>query len=85
MVYDFDKVTDRRNTHALKWTVGENELPMWVADMDLETAPAVQEAILKRASHGIFGYDRYVLIDIDNGDVQIMPQNAVKDVVPFEA
>lgn len=31
------------------------------------------------------GNDRYVLIDIDNGDVQIMPQNAVKDVVPFEA
>jgi len=56
MAYDFDKVTDRRNTHALKWTVGENELPMWVADMDFETAPTVQEAILKRASHGIFGY-----------------------------
>lgn len=31
------------------------------------------------------GNDRYVMIDIDNGDVRIMPQNAVKDVVPFEA
>lgn len=30
------------------------------------------------------GNDRYVLIDIDNGDVQIIPKNAVKDVVPFE-
>lgn len=29
------------------------------------------------------GNDRYVLIDIDNGDVRITPKNAVADVVPF--
>ncbi|MCD8107464.1 MAG: pyridoxal phosphate-dependent aminotransferase [Oscillospiraceae bacterium] len=54
--YDFDKVIDRRNSDSLKWDVGENELPMWVADMDFETAPAIIEAIKTRASHGIFGY-----------------------------
>ena len=32
--YDFDQITDRRNTGSLKWDVAENELPMWVADMD---------------------------------------------------
>ena len=32
--YDFDTVVDRRNTGSLKWDVRENELPMWVADMD---------------------------------------------------
>lgn len=40
----------------MKWDVSENELPMWVADMDFETAPEVKEAIRKRAQHGAFGY-----------------------------
>ena len=56
MKYDFDKITDRRNTTSLKWDVAENELPMWVADMDFETAPAVKASIVKTAEHGIFGY-----------------------------
>ncbi len=56
MVYDFDRKIDRRNTNSLKWNVGEEELPLWVADMDFETAPPVKDAILKRAAHGIFGY-----------------------------
>lgn len=56
MKYDFDKPTDRRNTYSLKWDVKEGELPMWVADMDFETAAPVLEAIKKRAEHGIFGY-----------------------------
>ena len=34
MKYDFDTVVDRRNTDSEKWNVRENELPMWVADMD---------------------------------------------------
>ena len=42
-MYDFDKIIDRRNTNSLKWEVGENELPMWVADMDFETAPEIKE------------------------------------------
>ena len=52
----FDKPVKRRGTGSLKWDVAENELPMWVADMDFETAPPVKEAILKRAEHGVFGY-----------------------------
>lgn len=56
MPYDFDKQINRRNTNSLKWDVKENELPMWVADMDFETAPEIQAAIRKRAAHGIFGY-----------------------------
>ncbi|MBP5270656.1 MAG: pyridoxal phosphate-dependent aminotransferase [Clostridia bacterium] len=54
--YDFDTVYDRRSTDSVKWAVGENELPMWVADMDFRTAPEVLEAIAARAEHGIFGY-----------------------------
>ena len=56
MTFDFDTVTERRGTGSEKWNVGENELPMWVADMDFPTAPAVIQALEKRAAHGIFGY-----------------------------
>lgn len=34
MQFDFDRITDRRNTGSLKWDAAEAELPMWVADMD---------------------------------------------------
>ncbi len=56
MPYNFDEPVNRRNTHSLKWDVKEQELPMWVADMDFQTAPDIQEAIRERAAHGVFGY-----------------------------
>lgn len=40
MPYDFDRLTDRRQSHSMKWDVPEQELPMWVADMDFETHSA---------------------------------------------
>ena len=52
MDYQFDKPINRRGTLSMKWEVGESELPMWVADMDFETAPEIHEAIRKRAEHG---------------------------------
>ncbi|MCD7889048.1 MAG: pyridoxal phosphate-dependent aminotransferase [Oscillospiraceae bacterium] len=54
--YDFNRITDRRNSDSVKWDVGENELPMWIADMDFPTAPSIIEAIKTRAAHGIYGY-----------------------------
>ena len=56
MPYNFDEPVNRRNTHSLKWDVKEQELPMWVADMDFQTAPEIQKAIRERAAHGVFGY-----------------------------
>lgn len=56
MSYDFDTLIDRRSTFSVKWDVLENELPMWVADMDFKTAPEIIDALEKRVSHGIFGY-----------------------------
>ena len=56
MKYDFDTMTDRRGVGSLKWDVPERELPMWVADMDFETAPEIIEALKNRVEHGIFGY-----------------------------
>ena len=56
MEYNFSKLTNRFNTNSLKWDVKENELPMWVADMDFETAPEIIEAISNKVKLGIFGY-----------------------------
>ncbi len=56
MTYDFDTLVDRRGTNAMKWNVEPGELPMWVADMDFMTAPAIVEAVKARAEHGIWGY-----------------------------
>ena len=57
-----DAEVDRRGTNCEKWDRcgeyfgRENLLPMWVADMDFRTAPAIAEAIAKRAEHAIYGY-----------------------------
>ena len=56
MKYNFDEVINRRHTDSLKWDVAENELPMWVADMDFAPAPAIREAIVSKAADGIYGY-----------------------------
>lgn len=58
MTYDFDKIVDRRGTNCVKWDEVEeiDVVPMWVADMDFETAPCVQRALLERMQHGCFGY-----------------------------
>ncbi len=59
---DFDKMIDRRNTRCLKYDFAkrrglpEDVLPLWVADMDFETSSYVQDALIERAKHGIFGY-----------------------------
>lgn len=59
MKYDFDKTIDRRATNSYKWdSAPEGVLPMWVADMDFRTAPAIIDALQKRVTHGIFGYTR---------------------------
>ncbi len=57
---DFDKPIDRRGTDSYKWdsAAREDVLPLWVADMDFRTAPAIIEALRRRVEHGIFGYTR---------------------------
>jgi cystathionine beta-lyase len=57
MKYDFDKEINRLNTHSYKWDLlGEEYLPLWVADSDFKVAPAVIARLQKRLDHGIFGY-----------------------------
>ena len=54
--YNFDAPVNRRGTDSMKWDVAENELPMWVADMDFQTAPEIIEALQQRVAEGVFGY-----------------------------
>ena len=60
MKYDFDTIIPRRGTNSYKWDTPEEEnvLPMWVADMDFRTAPAIVKALQKRVAHGVFGYTK---------------------------
>ena len=62
MKYDFDKIINRTNTNSEKydfadeWGVPKDALPMWVADMDFQTAPCIIEAMHENLNLGIFGY-----------------------------
>lgn len=58
--YNFDELINRFNTNSYKWDSSPNDdvIPMWVADMDFRTAPAIIDALQKRVEHGIFGYTR---------------------------
>lgn len=62
MKYDFDSMIDRHNTNSFKWDYvtryynHADILPMWVADMDFKSPPAVIEALRRIVDFGIFGY-----------------------------
>ncbi|MCI5587722.1 MAG: pyridoxal phosphate-dependent aminotransferase [Lachnospiraceae bacterium] len=58
----FDDVIDRKGTDCLKYDFAkrrgmpEDVLPLWVADMDFRTSSYVEDAVIERTKHGIFGY-----------------------------
>ena len=59
---DFDTIVDRKNTDCLKYDFAERRgmpkdvLPLWVADMDFKTSSYIEDAVIERTKHGIFGY-----------------------------
>ena len=61
-MYDFDTVYDRKRSNSVKHAFhgdhgySEDVIPMWVADMDFKSPPAVAEHVRKAAEHGFFGY-----------------------------
>ena len=63
-MFDFDRVIDRRGTHASKWDniarlsgiESSDAIPMWVADMDFAAPPGVTSALTAEARHAIHGY-----------------------------
>ncbi|MCB9420511.1 MAG: pyridoxal phosphate-dependent aminotransferase [Ardenticatenaceae bacterium] len=68
MTFNFDQEIDRKGTNSIKWELEPQDydmqqnpdagrlLPLWVADMDFAVPPAVVDALVKRAEHGLFGY-----------------------------
>ena len=56
--FNFDSPANRKGTASLKWDKykGRDIIPLWVADMDFASPPAVVEALHERVSHGVFGY-----------------------------
>ncbi len=57
-VFDFDQLLDRVNSDSVKWAkyAGRDILPMWVADTDFAVAPQIQQALIRRAGHPVYGY-----------------------------
>jgi cystathionine beta-lyase len=64
-MFDFNRVIDRRGTHASKWDnmarlsgiTAPDGIPMWVADMDFAAPPGVTAALteeVQRATHGYY-------------------------------
>ena len=56
--FDFDTPVNRQGSASLKWEhyTGKDILPLWVADMDFKSPPAVIKALHQRTEHGVFGY-----------------------------
>ena len=63
-MFDFDRVIDRRGTHASKWDMmaklsgiaAADGIPMWVADMDFAAPPGVTEALTEIVTRAVHGY-----------------------------
>ena len=62
MKYCFDEKIDRSKNHSAKWAelgkkFGTDDLfPMWIADMDIKTAPEIVQAMKEKVEQEIFGY-----------------------------
>lgn len=56
--FNFDEVIELRGTSSAKWDKykGRDVIPLWLADMDFRSPPAVIEALHHRVKHGVFGY-----------------------------
>src|SRR5215212_7890725 len=65
--FDFDHPPERRGTDSQKWQkyAERDVLPLWVADMDFKSPPAIVAALHQRVEHGIFGYARPVKSTVD--------------------
>lgn len=57
-LYEFDTPPERRGTASMKWEKfkGRDVIPLWVADMDFRSPPAVVKALQQHVADGVFGY-----------------------------
>lgn len=63
--FDFDQLLNRAHSNSLKYDArlsmfgNADVIPLWVADMDFASPPAVTEALLQRATHPVYGYSSF--------------------------
>jgi len=58
MKYEFDRIIERKGTDSNKWKIyGDDVIPLWIADMDFESANPIVQALHRRVDHGVFGYN----------------------------
>lgn len=59
-LFDFDQPIDRSNSDSAKWIKYRDRdiIPLWVADTDFRSSPAIINALSQRVEHGVFGYTR---------------------------
>ena len=56
-MYDFDAMPTRAGSDSVKWAgLGEDVIPMWVADMDFKSPQPILDAVMERAAHPYWGY-----------------------------
>ena len=59
---NFEQGVNRKGTRCLKYDFAVQRgrsadlLPLWVADMDFKTSSYIQDALLRQAEHGVYGY-----------------------------
>lgn len=83
MHFDFDTVPARLGTDSQKWQkyAGRDILPLWVADMDFKSSPAIIAALHDRVAHGVFGYARPVKSTV-NAVVDALQRNYAWKIDP---
>ena len=70
---NFEQGVDRKGTRCLKYDFAVQRgrsadiLPLWVADMDFKTSSYIQDALLRQAEHGVYGYTETDLMQYDPG------------------
>jgi cysteine-S-conjugate beta-lyase len=58
MAFNFSQAPNRLQTNSIKWTLYPPDvLPLWVADMDFQAPPAINEALARAVAHGVHGYE----------------------------
>ena len=62
---DFNNIINRTGTYSTQWDFIQDRfgrgdlLPFTISDMDIAMPPIMQEALISRVQHGIFGYTRW--------------------------
>lgn len=83
-MFDFESPLDRKHSFSIKWSKyqGKDILPLWIADSDYQTAPAVINALHERVSHGVFGYTAQPTAEVNEAIIKHTKKHYDWDIKP---